>query len=569
MNRLPPEILLAILEYTVASLYSNKNRLLALRTTCKLFDEVLKPYALRTLQLEFTRLDKVERALKPPDDDALRRVGHMCRALYLDMMVVRDEGEIGYLDQMFRPVRTMDSFVADLRNRYCMSESSFTEIDYRRRVGTMLEHTPKVSAVKLTLPLQLVSSGQYGAATLILGNSFEALAQRPEGSETLRTLVLENLSDGSVLQLWNNPQDVKNIIDVFQDLRHLFLSMRRHEEDPGHNINFHKRLWEMICKAKRLESLCLVDLDADEKPPRKIITSSQLERPLEEWQFLCVPMMRSPSRSVLPNLAFLELRQVEVMGNGLVSTLKSFRHSLRELHLDHVYLKTVYSVDSPQDVNNTLWIGLPNVPPPRNHQWVATCLRQIGMRLRVCEAAYLGYDQFVMDEEPANDANYDLADPCGLARTLEERFVEVATGVEQPRGADGSPVAYWTDTGADTESETDEDGESEAPAPGSHGPAEAGSASAWQRSIDGQFPNCNPFTLNMLHVFAESAYNGITILNRRALWDEYEDDYDEFLELYDPIPIPTFPDRYTEEDLQDDLDYGDGYGYGYGFDEFF
>ncbi|KAL7628000.1 hypothetical protein AAE478_002196 [Parahypoxylon ruwenzoriense] len=525
MDKLPPEILFAILEYTVVAFYCNKNELLKLRTTCKLFDEILKPYALRTLQLEFTRLDKVERALKPPDDGALRRIGHLCRALYLDMMVVRDEGEVRFLDEMFDRVPTMGAFLSGLRDRYCMNESSFTEIDYRRRLGTMLEHAPNVTAVKLNLPFQLVSPGQYRAATMILGNSFEALAQRPEGSETLKTLVLENLSDSSVVRLWHNPQDVKNIIGAFKDLRHLFMSVRRHEEDQTHTVNFRNRLWEMISKAEKLESLCLVDLDADEKLHRDIKTSSQRDWSLEDWQFRCIPTIRKPPKSVLPNLAFLELRQVEVMGCGLLSMLKCFCHSLRELYLDGVYLKTVYSAESPQDANNTLWIGLPNVRPPLNHRWVATYLRQIRTQLRVCRVANLGYDQYVMGEEPANNATYDLTDPCGLSRTLEQRFVEVAMGIKQPPTADGSPVAYWPEEESQTWALADRDAASDVPciedwhATRYLAAPERNPTSSWQRSIDGQFPNCNSFTLNMLHAFADNAYNGMAMLNQIA--DQY------------------------------------------------
>lgn len=96
MDKLPPEILLHILEFTVVALYGNKNNLLRLRATCKLFNEVLKPFALRTLQLEFTRLDRTERRLKPPDYGALRRIGPLCQALYLDMMVVRDDSMDSY-----------------------------------------------------------------------------------------------------------------------------------------------------------------------------------------------------------------------------------------------------------------------------------------------------------------------------------------------------------------------------------------------------------------------------------------------------------------------------------------
>ncbi|KAI1775016.1 hypothetical protein F4818DRAFT_58521 [Hypoxylon cercidicola] len=530
MDKLPSEILLHILDYTVVAHYDNKNSLLELRTTCKLFDEVLKPYVLKTLQLEFTRLDKSYRARKPLDDDALRRIGPLCRALYVDMMVVRDDGEVSFLGEMFAQIPTMARFVENLQDGWCMNEESFTEIDYRRQLGFMLEHAPNVTAVKLNLPFQLVSPGQYRASTMVLGNTFAALAQRPEESETLKTLVLENLSDISVVSLWCNPQDVKNIMGAFRDLRRLFMSVRRNDEEDGqaHTVHFRNRLWEMIGKAEKLESLCLVDLDTDEKPHKDIKTSSQRDWTLEDWQFRCLPTIRRPPKSVLPHLTFLELRQVEVMGCGLLSMFKCFGGSLRDLYLDGVYLKTVYSAESPQDVDNTLWIGLPNVRPPPNHRWIATYLRQIRVQLRVCRVANLGYDQYVTGEAPPpRTATYDLADPCGLSRSLEQRFVEVTTGVAQPPAPDGAPVVYYP-----------EEPSQEAWALAQAAPRGGGQlrtedwhasfylatqrnpTSAWQRSIDGQFPNCNQYTLKALHSFADAASRGMALLNQTADDDE-------------------------------------------------
>lgn len=422
------------------------------------------------------------------------------------------------LDNLFSQVPAMDSFVSSLLHRYCMNETSFTEIDYRDQLGLMLEYAPKVTAVKLNLPFQLASTGQYRAGTMILGNTFKALAQRPEESETLKTLVLENLCDMSVVSLWRNPQDVKNIMVALADLTHLFLSVRRNEEGQAHTINFRNRLWEMIGKAEKLESLCLVDLDAEGKHGWKIRTSSQAHCTLEEWQFRCIPTIRKPPKSVLPNLTYLELRQVEVMGCGLLSVFKCFANSLQELYLDTVYLKTVYSADSPQDVHNTLWIGLPNKRPPPNHRWVATYLRQIRAQLRVCRVFSLGYDQYVMGEEPLeNNVTYDLEDPCGLQRCLEERFAEVVMGVKQPAAPDDSAVVYLPeeeeqDSWALADCDRTPSVAADEPLPASLKTGFS-PASAWQRSIDGQFPNCNQFTLNALHGFADNAYKGMTLLN--------------------------------------------------------
>lgn len=93
VTRLPPEILIAILEYCVANHFNTKNDFLKLRTVCRLFDDILKPYGLHTLQVDYTRLDQLSRSQLPPlDPSALERAGTLCRALYLDMMLIRDEG---------------------------------------------------------------------------------------------------------------------------------------------------------------------------------------------------------------------------------------------------------------------------------------------------------------------------------------------------------------------------------------------------------------------------------------------------------------------------------------------
>lgn len=66
-----------------------KNAVLPHRLVCKAFDNALKPFIFKTVQLEFSRFLKTDRT---PTIESLERVGGICEALYLDMMVVRDEG---------------------------------------------------------------------------------------------------------------------------------------------------------------------------------------------------------------------------------------------------------------------------------------------------------------------------------------------------------------------------------------------------------------------------------------------------------------------------------------------
>lgn len=67
----------------------DKNMILQHRLVCKAFDLALRNAVFKTLQLEFSRL---LRHVPTPDPGSLSRVGDLCEALYLDLMVVRDEG---------------------------------------------------------------------------------------------------------------------------------------------------------------------------------------------------------------------------------------------------------------------------------------------------------------------------------------------------------------------------------------------------------------------------------------------------------------------------------------------
>lgn len=61
-----------------------------MRLVCRAFNKTLKPYACRTLALEFSRLSKAN-PLPSPEMDALQTIGYHCKSLYIDLMVLRDE----------------------------------------------------------------------------------------------------------------------------------------------------------------------------------------------------------------------------------------------------------------------------------------------------------------------------------------------------------------------------------------------------------------------------------------------------------------------------------------------
>ena len=67
---------------------SNKNAINMLRLVCKAFDRALKKYLFNTIQLEFSKFVRDA----APNITALKGVGELCEAIYLDMMVVKNEG---------------------------------------------------------------------------------------------------------------------------------------------------------------------------------------------------------------------------------------------------------------------------------------------------------------------------------------------------------------------------------------------------------------------------------------------------------------------------------------------
>ncbi|KAI0160985.1 hypothetical protein GGR52DRAFT_576397 [Hypoxylon sp. FL1284] len=529
MASFPAEILLHILDYLVVACYNDKNGLLQLRTTCRLFDEALRPYVLKTLQLDYTRLDRGYRVQKPLDNDAFRRIGPLCQALYVDMMVVRDDSEVTTLNEMCWASEELTAFVEDLRDHWSLSEGSFTELDYSRQLSWMLRHAPNVAAVKLSLPLSSVMVDECRASTLILGNTFAALAKRlpaddeEEGEEhehveELRSLALENVPIVSFTSLWRNPQDVKNIRLAFRDLRHLFVSVRVDREWVPHCM------WEMIGSAAELESLCIADTtdpeeedeDEDEKTSGEADGSGRggggggavrwaRDPDVYAWIMRCLPDIYGP-RPQLPRLTSLELRRVRLYGGGLATILRSFGPTLRELRLDRVYLKR-------QSDEQALWIGAPNARLRHRTPRVAACVRLACPRLRVCRVSRIGYDHY--DVDPRRARAYDLADPCGLSRSLEERFLEVVWGVPQPPAPDGSPVVYYPQEKLQDVWPSWQDEElatAVGDGAGDWHVRASDPASDCQRAIDGLFPNRNQYTLDALSSFAEVASRGMALV---------------------------------------------------------
>ncbi|KAG8421578.1 hypothetical protein J3458_003447 [Metarhizium acridum] len=208
MDRLPRELIDAILQQCIAQ--GQKNSVLNLRLVCRLFDRILKPSVCCTLGLDFSRMSRASH-LRRPDVDALQTIGYHCKSLYIDLMVLRDEMEVEFLETVFARIPSMTDFCQTMHKKYCMNKTSFTEIEYLSMVETMLFYCRGVDSLRLNLPFQLVGR-HCNVATMILANTLKALASRPEeDSANLRVLVLENVTDVAICHLWMNPSDVMNI----------------------------------------------------------------------------------------------------------------------------------------------------------------------------------------------------------------------------------------------------------------------------------------------------------------------------------------------------------------------
>ncbi|UNI15036.1 hypothetical protein JDV02_001608 [Purpureocillium takamizusanense] len=435
MDRLPRELVDAILLKCLTG--ESKNEVLELRLVCRVFDRTLKPYACRTLGLDFSRLSRLS-GFRRPQADALQTIGYHCKSLYVDLMVLRDDMEVEFLEAVFARVPSMTDFCQTMQRKYCLNDASFTETEYLDALETMLFNCRDVDRLRLNLPFQLVGR-HVNAATMILANTLKAFANRPEeDSADLETLVLENVTDVAICHLWMNPSDVMNIMGVVAALKHLVLTLRRHENEPPRVGWFGACLWNLIENAGLLESLCLIGMDHEDKPPRGLKQTRFWQLTPDEWRARSLPA----PRVYLAHLACLELKRVEMLPEILVKMMEELGDTLEELYLNEVYLKAEQARDWNADSKKVLWVGLPNLRAPDDGQWLAMAVRCAAPRLRLCRASFLAYDHYLR-EDGAFSSDFDLVDPCGLGRGLSQRFVEVVLGVPQPNDpSSGDPVEY-------------------------------------------------------------------------------------------------------------------------------
>ncbi|KAF4510637.1 hypothetical protein G6O67_002512 [Ophiocordyceps sinensis] len=523
MDRLPRELVDLILQQCVA--HGAKGHVLELRLVCRAFDRTLKPYACRTLGLDFSRLSRLS-GFRRPQMDALQTVGYHCQSLYVDLMVLRDELEVEFLETVFARVPSMSEFCQTMHMKYCLGKESFSEVEYLNTLEGMLFNCRGVERLRLNLPFQLVGR-HVTAATMILANTLKAFANRPEeDSADLEALVIENVTDIAICHLWMNPSDVMNIMAVVAALKHLVLTLRRHESESARVGWFGSCLWNLIENAELLQSLCLIGMDHDDRPPRGLKQTRAWQIPLEEWRARSLPV----PRVYLTNLTCLELKRIEILPDVFLKLVEDLGDSLEELYLNEIYLKTEQSRDWNEDSKKVLWLGIHNQRPADGCSWIAMTLRCAARRLRVCRASFLAYDHYLREDMPG-EPEFDLSDPCDIGRTISQRFVEVVTGISQPNTPAGDAVEYLP------RDPRDDHLVSRLPQPArildmveydsnAYQLAVANPTSQWQKSIDGVFNNCNSNTLDELHYIAETACQGMNEIHRRrsdSMANEYAD----------------------------------------------
>ncbi|KAM0287792.1 hypothetical protein ACHAQH_000324 [Verticillium albo-atrum] len=428
----------------------------------------------------------------------------------------------------------MKEFIHSLQYRYCMSDTSFTEIDYHMTLLDMCFNCDQIDRLRINLPCQLVGQ-RCNTATMILANTFSAFSERfktadPAGPEPVRlnTLVVENITDQAIYNLWKNPSDVLSMMRIFTELRHLVFSIRRVElTDPRLLSAWGRYLWETFRIAESLDSLCIAGND-DDRPPRGLKQTKAWLTDANEWRARSLPV--APNFHILPVLTSLALERLDIHPLALHRAAWNFGPTLRTLILNEVYLKVEQGAVRNPNTTQHLWIGLPNQRPDDDDFWMAMQFRALAPNLKIVRASFLGYDHLLHDDLLAGHAlpseaaspDFDFLDPSGLGRSLAQRFVEVTLGYAQTPSPTPSakPVVYLPE-----DDRHDHLVASLLPRPAgglsivdydanAYQTAVDNPTGRWQRSLDGMYPNTNAGTLETLHAIADTACRGMNEIQR-------------------------------------------------------
>ncbi|KAM3075700.1 hypothetical protein ACMFMG_007831 [Clarireedia jacksonii] len=421
MNKIPAEILVPILQDVVDMSGSDKNSILNLRLVCKAFDRYLKQSALKTIQLDFTRIHrfrKIERNIARRT--SLFRINPFIENVYIDMTIVRDSNEIKALTQSLDSVRCYSSKMEDLLEslqKYCLKEATFTEKDYHLVLWRVLTNGPNLTRVQLNLPLQITGGGCRAANQLLL-RMLLCIADRSPHQKKIDTLIIKHLSDTIVNRIFQRHwKCADSIFKVFENLKDLVITLKRCESRDLDQDHFARSFWSLLRKATDLQSLSISGLT----PLKKLTGRTSMS--LNLWNMRCLPYDSNPELG-LRNLRCLELKSVEVEAEMLYLMIKENCSSLSELYLEDIYLK----VPGRQSrATHDLWIGYADILQEEDEcTWLAPALRDIeGLNLKVLRASKLSYNSLAHVRLGKSTPIYDSYDPLSRNRSLEERFVEI------------------------------------------------------------------------------------------------------------------------------------------------
>ncbi|KAG7101098.1 Uridylate kinase like protein [Verticillium longisporum] len=155
----------------------------------------------------------------------------------------------------------------------------------------------------------------------------------PTGPEPVRleTLVVENITDQTIYNLWKNPSDVRSMIHVFSGLRHAMFTIRRVElADPRILTAWGRFLWEMFRIAESLDSLRVVGTD-DDRPPRGLLKQTKAwATSIMEWRALALPFGQLIKDCIKDGLIVPMEVTVQLLENAMQATIDAAGPSATE-----------------------------------------------------------------------------------------------------------------------------------------------------------------------------------------------------------------------------------------------
>jgi hypothetical protein len=412
----------------------------------------------------------------------------------------------------------------DSLRQYCMNDNTFNEDDFVHILKGVLDETPNLVRLKLNLPFQVIGRASR-TATILLANTFHTLYLRPAEFQNLQILVLDHVSDASILDICRNPQDRKYALHVFKHLKSLVLSIKRQEYDPPLMGAFSEGLWSLISGAEHLETLCLIGWNTKRPTGQRRTRTTGMRN---EWAMKSLPVSHCMSTKALKHLRCLELKRVDIEPDSLIYLIKQCSTSLKELYLNDVYLK----IEAGEDLEvMPYWIGYgAGVAKSRESCWIAEKLKDIdNINLDIIRATGLGYDIF----DPLRIhvlESYDFFDAQQETKPFDQRFVETFQGAlpqSQESEVDEEDSAPWVPP-SDTLPAVEDLNHLSLPLAFKSQPLRVrkstydahtfqryyhNTTSCWKRSIDGYFYNHNEKALLELQKIISVADHGMGLLS--------------------------------------------------------